>query len=105
MEKLDFKKIASRLREIRLQRGYTQEYIADKVDVSVTHISNIENNHVKISLSTLVQVCKVLDVTVDYVLENEFSNSENILDQAIAKELQNKDDQIKETILKIVKIL
>ena len=56
MKDIDFEKIGKKLRETRISKGLTQEYIAEKADVNTSHISNIENNRVKISLQTLVNV-------------------------------------------------
>ena len=56
MENLNFEQIEDKIRKIQLSKSLTQEYI-----------SNIENNRVKVSLSTLVQMCNALDTTVDYV--------------------------------------
>ena len=54
MQELNFEKIGQKLREVRISRNLTQEYIANMVDINTSHISNIENNRVKISLTTLV---------------------------------------------------
>ena len=68
MKDINFEKIGQKLKKIRISKGLTQEYIANMVDVNTSHISNIENNRVKVSLSTLLQICNALGVTVDYVL-------------------------------------
>ena len=72
MEELNFEEIGKNIRAIRLERHYTQEYIADRIGVNVSHISNIENNRVKVSLTALVAICNALDITVDYILKNEY---------------------------------
>ncbi len=102
---IDFKTLSSKLREIRLSKGLTQEYVATMANVNVSHISNIENNRVKVSLQTLVCICNALEVTVDYVLSKEYSQSASVLDNEILKELHSCDIRVKEQLLKIVKIL
>lgn len=105
MQQLDFKQIGNKIKKIRQSQGLTQEYIATKADVNTSHISNIENNRVKISLQTLVAVCNALNVTIDFVLSNEYNPSNSILDNEIIKELNNCDYRTKEQILKIIKAL
>ncbi|WP_029470821.1 helix-turn-helix domain-containing protein [Blautia producta] len=105
MQELDFEIIGKRLREVRLSKGFTQEYVANKVDVNTSHISNIENNRVKVSLSALVNICNALETTVDYVLNNQYADSDSVLNQNILNELQNCDEDMKERILKIIQIL
>ena len=46
MEDLDFAFIGQRIRELRNEKMLTQEYVANAVDVNVSHISNIETNKV-----------------------------------------------------------
>ena len=105
MQELDFEQIGKRLREIRLANGFTQEYVASMVNINTSHISNIENNRVKISLTTLVNVCNVLQTTVDYVLFNEYSSDTSAIDNEILKALKSCDNIEKEKILKIIKII
>lgn len=75
MKDINFKLIGKKLKETRISKGLTQEYIANMADVNTSHISNIENNRVKISLPTLVHVCNALDITVDYVLSTEYNDT------------------------------
>lgn len=105
MKDLNFELIGQRIREVRISKGLTQEYLANTANVNTSHISNIENNRVKISLSTLVHVCNAMNITVDYILSNEYNDAGSALDQAILKELQNASIDKKEKILKIIQIL
>lgn len=105
MKDINFEIIGRRLREARIAKGLTQEYVANMVDVNTSHISNIENNRVKISLSTLIKVCDTLGTTVDYILANEYTDSLSVLDQEIIRALSHCDMEKKEKILKIIQIL
>lgn len=105
MQDLNFEQIGQKLRSVRISQGLTQEYIANKVDVNTSHISNIENNRVKISLSTLVKICNALNTTVDYILSNEYTHDQSALENEILKALKDCDSQKKEKILKIIKLL
>ena len=101
----NFSKISKKLREVRISKGLTQEYVANMANVNTSHISNIENNRVKVSLTTLVNMCNILDTTVDYVLSDSYNDTESPLNQEILKELSNCDNEKKEKILKIIRIL
>ena len=104
MKELDFEHIGKKIREVRLAKGLTQEYIANIADVNTSHISNIENNRVKISLPTLVHICNALDVTIDYILASEYTVT-SPLDNEILKALHNCSEEQKEKILQIIHIL
>ena len=71
MDNLDFALIGKRIKEVRTDRQLTQEYLAKVTDVNVSHISNIETNKVKVSLTLLVSICNAMNVTVDYILCRE----------------------------------
>lgn len=105
MKDLNFEQIGENLKKIRLSKNLTQEYIANMADVNTSHISNIENNRVKVSLSTLVQICNALDTTVDYILADEYNQPTSVLEQEILHELHLCSDDTKKQILKIVKAL
>lgn len=104
MQELNFEEIGKNIRASRIEQHYTQEYIADRIGVNVSHISNIENNRVKVSLTTLVAICNALNLTVDYILKNEYTASDSI-DREILKELASCSPEKKEKILKIIRIL
>ncbi len=105
MKELDFAKIGKKIKEIRISRHLTQEYVANATDVNTSHISNIENNRVKVSLSTLVQICNALDTTVDYILADEYNQPSTVIEHEILKEVQGCTPETQEQILKIIKAL
>lgn len=105
MKELNFELIGKKLRMVRLDEGLTQEYVAERVGINTSHISNIENNRVKISLTTLVRLCNVLNATVDYILSDEYPSDTSAIDNEILKELKSCSNDKKEKILKIIKIL
>ena len=105
MKELNFERIGEKIRTTRLEKHLTQEYIANAADVNTSHISNIENNRVKVSLSTLVQICNSMNTTVDYILSNEYAAPSSALEQEILHELHSCTDKTKEQVLKIIKIL
>ena len=52
--------IGSRLKEMRKRRGISQKELADKIDVSASFISQVENNQISPSLLSFVQLCNAL---------------------------------------------
>lgn len=105
MKDIDFETISRRIRKTRISRELTQEYVASVAEVNTSHISNIENHRVKISLPTLVHVCKALGVTVDYILAEEYEDSDSSFDRTILNELKDCDNKTKEQILQYIRFL
>ena len=105
MDDFNYEQLGDNIRKIRQERKYTQEYLANKVGVNTSHISNIENHRTNISLPTLVSVCNALETTVDYMIRHEYSDPASSMDHIILEELRTCDMDTKERILKIIQIL
>ena len=105
MQDIDFASISRRLKRIRTSQGLTQDYVANRSGFNASHISNIENNRVKVSLSALVHICNALHTTVDYVLCEDYQTPDTALDQAILTELQKCDSRTKEEVYQIIQVL
>ena len=67
-ERLDYRAIGSRVRELRLQHKMTQEYLAELVDISPSFIGHIERGEKKPSLETMSRLTMVLDTSMDYLI-------------------------------------
>ena len=105
VQEIDYLKLGVKIKELRLSKGLTQDKLAELVGCNVSHISNTENCHTKVSLNVLLAIANALHVTVDYLLSNQYENSALALDNEILRALQNCDNQKKEKILKIIEIL
>lgn len=60
--------IGRRIHEARERAGYTQEKLAEKIEVSVQYISDLERGVVGASLQTMIRICHTLSVSSDYIL-------------------------------------
>ena len=61
----------------RKKFGITQEELAEKVEISTTHMSHIETGSTKLSLPVLVSLANVLDVRTDDLLFDRTQDSHN----------------------------
>ncbi|MBK7957692.1 MAG: helix-turn-helix transcriptional regulator [Bacteroidetes bacterium] len=52
-------KIGSMIHDARLEKGLTQEELADKVGTTKSYISKIENNIKEVRLSTLMKIVEL----------------------------------------------
>lgn len=57
-----------RIRTARENMGYTREKFAEKLDVSVSYLAELERGRTGISVKMLVKVCGVLGLSADYIL-------------------------------------
>lgn len=105
MKELNFALIGQRIKEVRSEKNLTQEYLANVTGVNVSHVSNIETNKVKISLTLLVNICNALGITLDYLLENEYSNPTSVIEKELLNTIKDMEKDKQETLLRIAKVL
>jgi len=105
MKELDFALIGQKIKDMRTYNNLTQEYIANFTGVNVSHISNIETNKAKVSLTLLVQICNVLDTTAGYILENEYHNPANTIEKELFNAIKNMKKEKLKILLRIAKVL
>ena len=66
---MDYYKIGQRIRKIRKAHGMSQEELAERVEISTTHMSHIETGNTKLSLQVLVDIAAALEVRTDDLLD------------------------------------
>ncbi len=62
-------KIGKLLKRTRKSLGYTQEEVAEMLDLASRYISDIERDKTKGSVDTLVKLCNIYHITPTYVLQ------------------------------------
>jgi len=107
---INYKVIGQKIRERRQSLGVTQEFIANKLDVNPSHISNIECGRANPSLTALIRIANILQCSVDYFISEEYSfefnnTHETNLEEQILTKLKHCDINKKQKLLKIVDIL
>lgn len=74
---MNLKAIGNRIKEQRIMKKISQEKLAELVDVTPSYISNIESGNRIGSLSTMMEIARVLDSSLDYLLLNDLTNNYN----------------------------
>ena len=108
MYQIDYTNVGKRMKTLRKQAGYTQEQIADALDVTVAFISNIENDRVKMNLRVLSYYAKLLNVSIDYLLRpesDENGEKDDVLNKEILRLLEKFSTDDKEKFVKVLRIL
>ncbi len=63
--------IGRRLKDLRMTIGMSQRDLADKVDLTPSFISQVENNQISPSLSSFLQICSALGVNPGQFMEGK----------------------------------
>ena len=74
--------IGVKIQQARKEKGYTQEYVAEKIEKSVDILRSIENGRSVGSVETLLNICNLLEITLDYIFSDLLEKKEEILDKA-----------------------
>ncbi|MFD0751879.1 helix-turn-helix domain-containing protein [Mucilaginibacter calamicampi] len=78
------KKVFSNIRTIREFRNYSQEYLALKLGISQNAYSKIELGYTNISLSRVMAIAVILEVSLADIVELDVATLEKIPAQKLA---------------------
>lgn len=85
MTSAELKAIGNRISTRRKQLNYTQEQIAEKMDVSIQMVSNLERGNKAIKIDNLIKISEILNVSTDYILTGKHTSKDtNIIANKIA---------------------
>lgn len=91
MDEIDLREIGGRIQSRRKQQGYTQEQLAEMMNVSIQMISNLERGNKAIRIDNLVRLSRILEVSTDYILTGRQSNEDVALLSAQIARLSERD--------------
>ena len=89
---LDYKAIGKRIKIARIKADLTQERLAELIDISPTHLSNIETGTTRVSLNTIITIANVLSVTSDDLLCDNIIMAKAQFEKDIAVLLEDCDE-------------
>lgn len=69
----------TRIRKAREELGYTREQFAEKLDVSVSYMAEVERGRTGISVKMLIKICALLGLSADYILFGTDRDSDAML--------------------------
>ena len=100
---MDYYEVGQRIRRIRKAKGMSQEFLADKVGISITHMSHIETANTKLSLTVFIAIADALDVSCDALLYDYPKETIDQVSQDIAAVLESCTVNQSRMIAEIVK--
>ena len=95
---IDYTSIGYKIKQIRLQKGVTQEQLSEAVGVGVTHISHLETGSGTVSLKVFLAIVNYLECSADEILCKEIASARPIVDSWLA-ELVSDCDQTEVKII------
>lgn len=84
-----------KIRQIRLSKGYSQENLADLLNISTTAYGDIERNKTELTISRANDIAKILEISVVDLLDIKLQS----VDDSIEK-LQLENEKLKTEVEK-----
>ncbi len=81
--------LGKRIREARTAKNYTQEYVAEKAEMTVVYLSEIERGYKLPSLTMFVKIAEVLGVSTDSLLRDELDTGKTHVYHEITTKLES----------------
>ena len=75
---MDYCEIGRQIRRARKARGLSQEELAERINISTTHMSHIETGKTKLSLQVFVDIVSALKVGADELLKGQIGGQDQL---------------------------
>ncbi len=79
--------LGKRIREARIKKGYKQDQLAEKVNITVVYVSEIERGLKLPSLTLFVALAEALNVSTDSLLRDDLDTGKDHVYHEITKKL------------------
>lgn len=79
--------IGKNIKRIRISRGFTQENLASQLQKSINFVSLIERGESGISIPTIIDICKALEVDANSIFDGIIASTDTHEDSIITKSL------------------
>lgn len=102
---LNADKLGKRIKQARKEKHITAEALAEKTEISVSFLREIERGSKKPSIPKFVEIANALEVSADELLKDSIKASEPLILQGIAAELEGLPTEQVSLIENIVKVI
>ena len=80
--------IGRRIREARTKRGMTQEQLAERTDITIVYLSELERGLKLPSLPVFVSIAETLHVSTDSLLRDDLESGKEYIYDDLTKKLE-----------------
>ena len=91
------------VKKARRKQGYTQEFVAESIGVSIDLLRNIENGRNIGSIPTIINICNFLKVSPNTLFEEVLDFKEETLDTNLLNLISNLSKKDKKILRESIK--
>lgn len=100
---MDKAELGAKIREARNNWNFTQEVLAEKADIIVMYLGEIERGIKMLSLKVFIKLIEALGVSADYILRDELTSGENFVFDELTQRLNTLTPKQRKTAADILK--
>lgn len=101
---MDLKSIGINIKKYRIEKGLSQEKLAEMTDLSPNYISMIERAVKTPSLTTLINIANALDVTTDMILYDVLNEHYQIKSSLVFDKVSKLSEEEQNRIYNIINV-
>ena len=96
------KVLGKKIKQSRLSKKYTQEYVAESIDISIDLLRNLENSRNIGSVPTLLNLCNFLNISPNFLFSELLTFKEDTLDTFLSSTIKSISNDDKELLKQII---
>lgn len=97
------KEVGNRIRQARKQLNLSQAELSEKLDISPSHMSDIENGKTNLGLDIFMKLTEALQVSADWLLRTNVPPVEYIFNNELQNLISDCSPRETQALLKILK--
>lgn len=101
---IDYKLIGERIKRRRKSRGMTQELLAERLNVSIGYVSQVERGITKISLELLGAISSILECDIAELISESVPSQNKYMDTEFTEAFNRLDDRRRKYILTVMEL-
>ena len=106
LPEIDFERIGQRVKQARIDKGYTQAELGEVIGCSNNHMSHIETGHNNFSLSLLLNLFYAIYIDLKFFLMyTYYVEKDRMIDSEIANKLSQCSPSTLLSVNKIIDVL
>ena len=93
--------LGKRIKELRKQKGYTQDYLAEKLKIEPRQLSKLETGKHYPSFETIIALLETFSITFEELIAIEHLNDTKMIKETMIKEIETIDENKIQKVYKI----
>ena len=102
---VNLKEVGARIRQARKERSISQAELAEKLNISVSHMSDIETGRSNFGVDIFMRITEVLQVSADALLRTNVPAGNAVYSAEFEELMKGCSYSEKETMLRVLHII